>query len=220
MAIVGLLCAALAAAQVLLPRVAEGRIRANLGEQSTGLKVDVHASPAIKMLLGKVDRVKIRADELRADDSPSAPPVDELLSRAGAISQLDVRIGEVQAPAGVRVRDVAVRKDGDAISVRAGLDLARLKAVMPAGIDLKPLPAPDGEIRLGGSASPFGEKIGAGVRLIARDGAVVMQPEGLPFASLVSVPVFSSDRISVDGLGASPAGDGLDVSVRAHLLDR
>jgi hypothetical protein len=34
----------------------------------------------------------------------------------------------------------------------------------------------------------------------------------------VTIPVFSSDRIAVDGLGARSSGDGLLVDVRAHLL--
>lgn len=219
-AIAGALCAALAAAQVVLPRVAEGRIRASLGEQSTGLHVDVKATPAIKLLAGRVDRVTIRADRLRADDTPSAPPLDELLARAGAISQLDVRVRRVQAPAGVEVRDVALRKDGDAITARAGFDLARLTSALPAGLDVKPLPAPDGQILLDGAVSPLGTRIGGRARVLAQDGRVVMQPEGLPFASLVTVPVFSSDRLAIDGLGARPARGGLVVSVRAHLLDR
>ena len=219
-ALAGILCAAMAAAQVLLPSFAEGRIRAHLGDQATGLRVDVQAKPAIKLLWGRVDRVTIAADSLRADDSPSGPPLDELLARADAISELDVSVRRLQAPHGIEVRDVALRKDGDRISARAGLDLARLRGVLPAGLEVKPLPAPDGQILLEGGASPFGTRLGARARVLTQDGRVVIRAEGLPFASLVTMPVFSSDRIAIDGLGARPSGDGLVVDVRAHLLGR
>jgi hypothetical protein len=219
-ALAGIVCAAVAAAQVILPSFAEGRIRSQLGPQSTGLRVDVQAKPAIKLLWGRVDHVTIAADRLRADDTPSRPPLDELLARAHAISELDVSVRRLQAPHGIEVRDVALRKDGDRISARAGLDLAKLRGALPPGLDVKPLPAPDGQILLEGGATPFGTRLGARARVLTEDGRVVIRAEGLPFASLVTMPVFSSDRIAVDGLGARPSGDGLVVNVRAHLLGR
>jgi hypothetical protein len=216
----GILCAAVAAAQVVLPGFAEGRIRAHLGRQTTGLRVDVQAKPAIKLLWGRVDHVTIAADRLRADDSPERPPLDELLTRAHAISELDVSVRRLQAPHGIEARDVSLRKDGDRISARAGLDLARLRGALPAGLEVTPLPAPGGQILLEGGATPFGTRLGARARVLTQDGRVVIRAEGLPFASLVTIPVFSSDRIAVDGLGARPTGDGLVVDVRAHLLGR
>jgi hypothetical protein len=220
LAIAGVLCAAVAAAQAILPGVAEGRIRSQLDGQASGLDVDVQAMPAIKLLLGRVDRVKIHADELRADDTASQPPLDELLARAGAISELDVRVERLRVPRGIEVSDVALRKDGDRISARAGLDLGRLREALPPGVEVMSLPAPDGQILIEGAAAPFGMRLGGQARVLAQDGAVVIQPEGLPFASLATFPVFSSDLLAVDGLGARPDGDGLAVSVRAHLLDR
>lgn len=219
-ALAGILCAAVAAAQVVLPGFAEGRIRAHLGHQATGLRVDVQARPAVKLLWGRVDRVTIAADRLRADDSPQRPPLDELLGRAHAISELDLSVRRLQAPHGIEVRDVRLRKDGDRISARAGLDLGRLRGALPAGLEVKPLPAPGGQILLEGGATPFGTPLGARARVLTQDGRVVIRAEGLPFASLVTIPVFSSDRIAVDGLGARSSGDGLLVDVRAHLVGR
>jgi hypothetical protein len=215
----GVLCAATAAAQAFLPHVVEGRIRAALGPQATGLHVEVRATPAIKLLWGRVDHVTVHADRLRADGS-SSPPLDELLARAGAISEMDVHVRRLQAPGGIEVHDVALRKDGDRISARAGLDRATLAAALPAGLDVKPLPAPDGQILLDGAAAPFGTRVGGRARVLAEGGRVVIRPEGLPFASLVTVPVFSSDRLAVDGLGARATRGGFAVSVRAHLLGR
>jgi hypothetical protein len=85
---------------------------------------------------------------------------------------------------------------------------------------VRPLPAPDGQILLDGAVSPLGTRIGGRARVLAQDGRVVVQPEGLPFASLVTVPVFSSDRIAIDGLGATPAAGALVIDIRAHLVDR
>ena len=124
----------------------------------------------------------------------------------------------LQAPHGIEVRDVALRKEGNRISARAGLDLAKLRGALPAGLEVTPLPAPDGQILLEGGASPFGTRLGARARVLTQDGRVVIRAEGLPFASLVTIPVFSSDRIAVDSLGAKPSGDGLVVDVRAHLI--
>jgi len=216
-AIAGSVCAAVAAAQVILPRVAEGRIRAHLGDQAAGLNVDVRATPAIKLLTGRVDRVTIEADRLRAGDGSSAPSLDEMLSRAGNIGKLDVRVKRLEAPQGVEARNVVLHKDGDAISASGGLDLRALRNVLPPGLSVKPLPAPEGQILLEGSASPFGASIGARARVLTEGGRVVVRAEGLPFASLVSMPVFESDQLSVDGLAAKPTGDGLVVKVRGHL---
>jgi hypothetical protein len=218
-ALAGIVCAAIAAAQVILPRVAEGRIRAHLGDQAAGLNVDVRATPAIKLLTGRVDRVTIEADRLRAGagNGGSAPPLDEMLSRADNIAKLDVRVERLEAPQGIEARNVVLHKDGDAISASGGLDLRALRNVLPPGLSVKPLPAPDGQILLEGSASPFGASIGARARVLTEGGRVVVRAEGLPFASLVSIPVFESDRLSVDGLSAKPTGNGLVVKVRGHL---
>jgi hypothetical protein len=214
---VGVLAALLALAQVLLPRFAEHQARAALGAQADGVHVEIRATPAIKLLWHRADSVKISVDHLRPNASGGGS-TGEMLAGLKVAPKLDLQIRDLQAH-GVHLRGVRVHKDGDRLAANADVDLRSLEGVLPAGLHVRPLSAPSGQIRLEGTLSPLGMPIRARAALLADGGRIVVRPEGLPFGSLVTVPVFSDDRISVDGLGARPSADGVVLSARAHLRD-
>jgi hypothetical protein len=209
--------ALLALAQAFLPRLAERQVRSALGSQASGVHADIAATPAIKLLWHRADRVQITVDRLTPRSSGGGS-LGEMLSGLKVAPKLDLRINDLQAR-GMHLRGVTLHKDGAAISGRADVDLRALQAVLPAGLRVRPLSAPSGAIRLEGTVSPLGAPIRARASLTAQDGRIVVRPEGLPLGSLITVPVFSDPRIAIEGLGARPSEDGVVLSARARLRD-
>jgi hypothetical protein len=66
-------------------------------------------------------------------------------------------------------------------------------------------------------ASVLGRTIALRVRVLADAGRVVVRPEGLPFASVAKISVFSDPRVYVDSLGAQLRGDQYFLVARASL---
>ena len=67
---------------------------------------------------------------------------------------------------------------------------------------------------LEGSVGP----ITARARLTARDGAVVVAPEGL-LGGLGSVTVFKDSRVKVTDVGATPGPKGITITASGTLAD-
>jgi hypothetical protein len=77
--------------------------------------------------------------------------------------------------------------------------------------------APD-RLAVSGRTSAFGRRLaGRALILIDGRGRIVLRPDGIPLASLVTVPVFSDDRVAVDGLTTTQTADGFTATVRGHL---
>lgn len=215
----GLLAAALLAAQALLPAIAEHQVRSALGPQASGVHVDIRATPAVKLLWHRADRVDVEVDRL-APAASGGGSVGDMIGGLRVAPNLDLRVRELDGPRGVRLRDVSMHKDGNLVVGRADVDLRSLESSLPFGMRVRPLGASGDGIRLEGSIAPLGRPIAARATLIADDGRIVVRPEGIPIASsLLAVPVFSDERIAVDRLAARPSGDGLAITARAHLRD-
>ena len=211
--------ALLALAQLLLPRLAEHQVRSALGSQASGVHAHIEATPAIKLLWHRADRVQVTVDRL-APSGSGGGSVGEMLTRLKVAPKIDLRVRDLQAR-GMHLRGVTLHKDGDVISGRADIDLRTLQGVLPAGLHVRPLSAPGGEIRLEGTVSPLDVPIRARASLLAEDGRIVVHPEGLPLGmdSALSFPVFSDERIAIEGLGARPSEDGVVLTARARLRD-
>jgi len=213
----GALVALLLLAQALLPRLAEHEVRAALGPQARGVHVAIAATPAVKLLWHRADRVTITVDSLRPRASGGGS-TGQILAGLNVARKLDLRIGDLQAH-GVHLRGVDVHKDGPTVAAHADVDLRVLQGLLPHGVRVKPLSAPNGEIRLDGRLTVLGSRVHARGALLADRGRIVVRPRGLPFGSLVSVPVFSDDRLAVDAVGARRSDDGVVLSARGHVRD-
>jgi hypothetical protein len=205
----------LVAAQILLPRIAESQVRSALGAQATGVRVEIAAMPAVELLWHQADRVAITIDRLTPNSSQGGT-VGDMLSGLNVAPQVDLRVHDLHTRT-MDLHDVSLHKHGDLVVVRALVGRGALAAGLPAGIQVRPLPGPGGQIRLEGSASPLGTHISIRAALLADDGRIVVRPVGLPFASMLTIPVFSDSRIAVEGLSAVPSQGGFVITASARL---
>jgi DUF2993 family protein len=211
--------AILALAQVVLPRLAEHGVRSAFGSQADGVHAEIEATPAIKLLWHRADRVEITVDRFEPNTSGGGS-VGETIAGLKVARELDVRIRDLRAR-GAHLREVTLHKDGDLVTGRADVDLRALQGILPAGLRVRPMNAPSGQIRVEGTVSALGTPVSARATLLAQDGDIVVRPEGLPLGlgSTISVPVFSDDRIAVEGISARPSEDGVLLTARARLRD-
>ena len=87
-----------------------------------------------------------------------------------------------------------------------------LAAALPPAVGLQPVAAGDGQLVLEVAAGP----ISARARLSARDGALVIAPDGL-LGGFASLTVFSDRRVRVTGVGARSRADGFTVTATGAL---
>jgi hypothetical protein len=194
----------LGVAQLVLPGVAARRVRSELGRYGSVRAVSVSAFPAIELLWRSADSVDVRAGALRIGFKQA---VDELWSaRRFTQIRLDadsLRVGPVA------LRAARVEKDGAALRVRGAIDAAALRAVLPGGFAVRPEASAGGAVRVRASGSLFGVRTTVHALIAARDGKLVVQPQGLPLASLARITIFSDRRVRVEGVALTPrAGAG------------
>jgi hypothetical protein len=79
-------------------------------------------------------------------------------------------------------------------------------------VGLTPVAAGDGQLVLEAVAGPLSVR----ARLSARDGALVIAPDGL-LGGFASLTVFSDRRVRVTGVGARSRADGFTVTATGAL---
>lgn len=207
LALLGLLAAALVGGQLVLPRVAERRISHELAKTGEVRSVSVDALPAFKLLFKRADRVEIDMAEARAGTGRLA----QLLRRTGGARELDARVDLVRVGP-LQLRGVALRKDHSHLSGQATVSDADLAAALPRQLALRPVDDPAGELVLEASAGVVTVR----ARLSARDGALVIAPEGL-LGGLGSVTVFKDSRVHVSEVGSKLGADGFTLTASGRL---
>jgi hypothetical protein len=187
----------LALAQLLLPRIAAGRISSRVGRYGTVESVSVSAWPAVKLLWGSADSVHVRARRLSLSPAQAA----KLLSEAKGTASLDlsaqtVKVGPLQ------LSEAHLRKQGRSLSARARTSEADVTAALPPGWQLKLLASQGGQVRVRASGGLFG--IGASVDAVAlaSEGKLVAHPLGLLVEGL-QLTLFSDRHVYVEGVAAS-----------------
>lgn len=204
---------ALAIAQLVLPGIAEQRVRDRLRHDGTVESVKVSAFPALKLLWGSADSVKVRIRQLNVNGAETG----NLLGRSHGLGDVDVSIGRLSDGL-LRLNDVSLRKRGSGLTARGALATSDLRAVLPAGFDVQPVASGNGQLMLRAQASLFGLGVGVNALLVARNGALVVEPVGIPLASLATLTVFSDPHVAVQGVGAAPSASGYTVTAQGRLL--
>ncbi len=204
--------ALLALGQVVLPRMAADRLRERLARSGEVERVRVHAFPAVKLLWGQADRVEVRMRSYRA--SPAA--LGSTLGDAANAGRLDASTA-VLSTGLLALRDARLRVDGHAVTGSARVTDGDLRAALPPQLSVRPVASGDGQLVFEGTASLLGASVTARARLLASEGRLVVEFMGLPFGALPSLTVFSDPRLQVEGLAASVAPGGFELSARGHL---
>lgn len=203
-------------AQLVLPSIAARIARDRIGRYGTVHSVSVHAFPAIELLWGRADSASVSAGDLRM----SVSQLDGLLPQMSGIRRLEMsadglRVGQFG------LREARVEKRGTALALTGRIDDSDVQDALPAGVQAELVEAAGGGAAVRVSGSIFGVGASVLVALGARDGKVVAQPQGIPFAGLAQLAVFSDPRLYVQSvalLAPSGVGGSYRVELRAKLL--
>jgi hypothetical protein len=87
-----------------------------------------------------------------------------------------------------------------------------LAAALPSQLSLRPVEDPSGELVLEGGVGP----ISARARLTARDGALIVAPEGI-LGGLGSLTVFRDSRIEVTDVGSRVGERGFTLTAAGRI---
>ena len=209
-AVIGVAVAALVGGQLALPRIAERRITSDLSENGRVKRVQVEAVPALKLLFKRADRVEVEMAEVRARNTGR---LVQLLRRTRGTDELDAG-ADLITLGPLRLHAAVLRKHGDLLTGEATVSEAELAAALPSQMRLRPVEDPSGELVLEGTIGP----ISARARLTARDGALVVAPEGL-LGGLGSLTLFKDSRVQVTDVGSTSGPDGFTVTAAGRLAD-
>jgi hypothetical protein len=91
-----------------------------------------------------------------------------------------------------------------------------LIAALPVDVGLRPVQSGDGQVVFEATAPVLGQSIAVRARLSAREGALVLAPDGL-LGGFASLTVFSDPRVRVVGVGAEAATAGFTVTAEATV---
>ena len=208
-AVVGLLVLA----QLLLPRIAERRVREELSSVGTVTSVEVDSFPAVELLAGEIDAVRAEL----ASGETSGGRIGDLVAKTEHVDSLRVTARSL-AVSGLPVRDARLEKEGRAIRVEGTVERAELEARLPSGARLEGVESSGNGVTLDGSFTILGAELAGVARLEPRDGALVVAPQDVPFAGLATVTVFADPRLRVSSVAADPSGAALRMRAAAALV--
>lgn len=193
---VGVVVLVLALAQVLLPRIAAARIRSRLARYGTVQSVTVSAWPAIKLLWGSVDSVRVRAGALSFSSSKAESLVWETRESADlSFSARSVRLGSL------RLSGATFSKRGSKLVAHASATASDVDAALPPGVAVQLLRSGEGEVEVRASGSLFGVGASLNAVAMASKGRLVVKPVGL-LLSAFQLTLLSDPHVYVQGVAA------------------
>ncbi len=197
--------------QLVLPGIAEQRLRDRLEHSGQVLSVHVSAFPAIELLWHQADRVSIRLGRYRS--TPSR--LSGLLGQAGDVGSFDASATELDTGL-LTLRDATLHKRGSELIGAARVTEADLRTALPVLKSVTPVASSDGRLMVRGTASLFGVTASVDATVAAQNGALVVTPD-VPFGGLATITVFSDPQIEVESIGASRTPFGFAVRATARL---
>jgi hypothetical protein len=200
------------AAQLLLPTIAEHRLRNDLKHSGEVEHVSISAFPAIKLLWHRADDVEVRMGRVRTG---ATGPFADLLARTRDADKVDAVAAEEQLVT-LRLLRPSLHKRGDDLRLSATVTYADLRAALPPGFDVRPVASGNGSLVFEGSASVLGRQFRGRVVVSARDGKLVLAPD-IPFGGLLTLTIFDDPRVEVLGVGARQSAAGFTLTARARL---
>ena len=204
----------LALAQVLLPRIAASRISSRVGRYGEVEGVSVSAWPAVELLWGSVDSVRVRARRLSLSPAQAA----KLLWEGRGASGMDLTAGSLQVGT-LRLSDARLRKRGSSLSAEARASESDVRAALPVGWEVTLLNSQGGEVEVRASGGLFGVGASVDAVALASEGRLVAHPLG-PLLEGLQLTLFSDRHVHVQGVGARPESGpppGYRLSMTASL---
>ncbi|HTY96723.1 MAG TPA: LmeA family phospholipid-binding protein [Solirubrobacteraceae bacterium] len=192
----GAVVVVLVLAQLLLPRIAESRIRSRLDPYGEVHSVHVSAWPAIELLWGDADSAAVKAGALALSTARAA----SLLHEAKGFSEVSVTASSVRLGK-LQLTDATLHKHGGRLTGSAMVSGAAVKAALPAGVTLKLLGSEGGKVSVQATGALFGVGATLGAIAEASDGKIVVHPSG-PLLGGVRLTLYSDPRVSVLGVSA------------------
>jgi hypothetical protein len=210
-AIVGVVVILFVVAQLVLPSVAEQRLRDRLREHGQVLSVHVSAFPAIKLLWHQADKVVIRMASYRS----SSTNLGGQLSQAADVGTLDASTALFTSGL-LTVRDALLRKHGDELTGTGSISLRDLRTAVPFLDNLQPVSSGGGELTLRGTATLLGLSATVDATVSAQQGRLVVVPN-VPFGGLATLTLFDNPHVAVQGVSATTDPGGFTVTATGRL---
>lgn len=210
----GAIVVLLALAQLLLPRIAASVVSSRVGRYGKVDSVSVTAWPAVKLLWGSVDSVRVKAKSIAISPAQAA----KLLWEGRTTARIDVTAESVQVGS-LRLSDASLSKRDSALSAQASTTEADVQAALGAGISLRLLRSEGGEVEVQASGGLFGVNASVNAVAQASEGKLVAHPLGFLVEGL-HLTLFSDPHVYVEGVGASPTNGqplGYRLSMSATL---
>ena len=200
-------------AQILLPKIAASTISSKLHRYGRVQSVSVSAWPAIELLWGSADSVKVRMASL-----------DVSTHEAASLAWEGRHAGELQfttpsAKVGtLELAHVTLVKHGDKLAAQAVASAAAVGAALPPGTSVALLRSEGGSVEVRASGGLFGASASIDAVAGAQEGSLVARPQGLLLSGF-QLTLFADPHVYVEGVSASnlagvPGGYALQMRAR------
>jgi len=228
-ATVALIVVLLAVAQIVLPGLAENRLRTQLSRHGQVLSLSISAFPAVELLWNQADSVSVSmasyTDQAAGQSGGAASQparsslqrLADFLARTAHTDVLHASAGSVQAGHLLLTNVVLTKQDGQLTAV-GDVATGAIQAALPGPFTLRPLDSSSGGLVFRGGARVAGVHTTLVARLRARHGALVVQPDVFGFfPSILSLTVFHDPRIYVESVESQRQGSGWQITAQARL---
>jgi hypothetical protein len=198
--------------ELLLPSLAEHRLRQALSANSEGVTVRVAAEPGLKLLFGHADRVDVRIRQMRSGRGH----LGDLLARTGHTDRLDATVGQLVTH-GLQVTDVSLRKRGRVLTARATVTRQAIADALPSWVRLREQAAGRNALAFSASARALGHTVRATVLVRADGGRLLLEPKS-PVGALLHLTLFADPRTTIDAISSKTLQNGRYVfTAQGHL---
>ena len=204
-------------AQLLLPGIVAGRVRSKLARYGSVQSVSVSAWPAVKLLWGHADEVKVRASWLKLTPAQSGA----LVAEATSATKVQAIVERAQEGP-LKLSDVRFDKNGSQLRGQATTSEADVKAALPPGFDVTLVGSSGGTVNVRASGGLFGLTASIEAVAEAQEGKLVAHPR-LLFLEGLTLTLFENSQVYVEGVearevkGSPGAGGAYVLSMWASL---
>jgi LmeA-like phospholipid-binding len=200
-AAVGVVALLLVLAQLFLPGIAADHISSKLARYGHVQSVHVSAWPAIELLWGRADSVRVRASDLALAPSQGAHVVQE----ASGVHDLDMSAARVRVGP-LALTEVKLRKHGAQLSATALAGDAAVAAALPPGVHVRLLRSERGAVEVGVGGTIFG--VGGEIDAVARaSGGKLIASPSAPLLRAFAITLFEDPHVYIEGIAASAAAE-------------